>query len=69
MASKGLHAGLEGWWGLLGAERPPEGLSMSCLEPLHAIDITAVILRGNFLIGHPVYKLLALIFPLSFSES
>ena len=41
----------EGW----SPGEPPEGLSMSCLGPIHAVDITAVMLRGNLLIAHPVY--------------
>ena len=32
---------------------PPQGLSMPSLEPLHAIDISVLILEG-FSIGHPV---------------
>ena len=34
--------------GCLGPREPPEGLSMSCLELLHAIDIAVVTLEGNF---------------------
>ena len=38
----------------LGTDRPPESLSMSSLEPLHAFDNTIVILEVNFFsIGHP----------------
>ena len=36
---------------------PPEGLFMPYLEPIHAMDITAMIPRGNFLFGHPVGEL------------
>ena len=32
---------------------PLADLSLSCLEPLHATDITDVILGGIFFIGHP----------------
>ena len=39
------------FWGL---RDPPERLAMSCLQPLHSIGITAVILRGNFFIEYPV---------------
>ena len=30
---------------------PPGDLSMTCLEPRYAVDITVVIPRGNFLLG------------------
>ena len=43
-------------WVLLKARDPPEDLSMSCLGPLNAIDNTALILKGNFIIGHPVHR-------------
>ena len=67
MAWKGLQAGREGrrggvveegCGGCWGQRDPSEGLSMSCLEALHAIDITAYIVGENFFIGHPVIDFL-----------
>ena len=40
--------------GITGSGEPPTGLSMSSLQPLHAIGITAVVLGVNFVIGQPV---------------
>ena len=42
-----MRVGKDGGWregvGVTGAERhPPEGLSVSCLEPVNAISITAI---------------------------
>ena len=39
----------------LGLRDSPEGLFMSCLEPLQPADITVVIQEGNFFIGHSLH--------------
>ena len=39
-----------------GSRDPPEGLSMSCLESLHVVDFTAVILIGKIFITHWVHE-------------
>ena len=53
VAWKGLQVGLgkagrEKVMVLLELKDPPEGFSMSCPEPVHAIDGSIVILRSNF---------------------
>ena len=56
MAWRSFQAGLGGHWGWScggrGLRDPPQRLSMSRLEPLHTIDITAVILGRNFLLDN-----------------
>ena len=46
---KRLGGGEKGW-GCWGPKDTPEGLSISYLERLHAIDFPVVILRENFLL-------------------
>ena len=47
MTCKGLLAGLSALKNPTAPQNPPECLTMPSLEPLHTIDIPAVILKGN----------------------
>ena len=57
MISGGADVVEEAHGGCWGPTDPPEGLSLSCLELLRAVDITSEVLEGNFFVEHPLRML------------